>query len=125
MKKTNVIKCFLLVVCLLSGCHENPLKAHKEEVSTRFLINASIAAAKRLHLGLNETNAESVYPDCMEGQGGSIDCQAFYQAMVIFAKEGKFPGFKRLNVADLCDKAVFDILKEGYSARVFFNNTEN
>ena len=112
----------LLATILLSACHNNPLKSNKEEHSTRFLINASVAAVKIVKPEINAREAQYIYLSCMKGKEASIDCNAVYAAMARVAKSSEFSAFKGLNVADLTDKAVFDSLRVGYEERLFYNN---
>jgi hypothetical protein len=114
----------LLLSCFLSSCHKNPLKTHSEHKSSRFLINASVAASHSLRLGLSDIGARRAYPNCMERTINNIDCKALYQAMVDFAKKGPFPEFKGVRIADLTDELVYERVREDYEARFFFNNTE-
>jgi hypothetical protein len=125
MNKTIPLFGLVLLACLLSACHKNPLKIQSEQKSSRFLINASVAAEKSLHLGLSEISAQRAYLNCMDGKNTPFDCKAFYQAMADFSKTEAFTAFKGITVADLMDKSVFDRLREEYEQRFFFNNLEN
>lgn len=124
MNKLMPLLSVLLLCCFLSSCHKNPLKTHSEHKSSRFLINASVAAEHSLHLGLGNIGARRAYPNCMERKINNIDCKALYQAMVDFAKEGTFAEFKGVTVADLTDESVYERLREEYEARFFLNNME-
>ena len=113
-----------LLLCFLSFGHKNPLKTQTEHKSSRFLINASVAAEQSLHLGLGDVGARRAYPDCMERKNKNMDCKALYQAMADFAQSGEFTDFKGITVADLTDVSVYDTLREDYEARFFINNLE-
>lgn len=121
MNKAIPMLGILLTACLISGCHQNPLKTNSLRKSSRFLINASVAAEKSLHLGLHESQSPWIYGSCMEGKA-KTDCATFYQAMLEFAKSGAFPEFKGVNLADLKDKAVFETLQDEYESRCFMHN---
>ena len=123
-KKIQMIG-LVVLACFLSACHKNPLKTQSEQNSTRFLINASVAAEQSLHLGLNDLSAQRAYLNCMDAKSTTFDCTAFYQAMADFSKRGTFPDFKGITLTDLTDKSVFNTLREGYEQRFFFNNLEN
>lgn len=125
MSKRIPIVSIVLVTCLLSACHKNPLKTNSEEDSTRFLINASIAATKILNLGLNEISSQRAYLNCMEGKAREIDCPTFYVAMTKLAQDKRFESFKGITVGDLSDKETFNVLRKGYEQRFFINNLEN
>ena len=43
-----------------------------------------------------------------------INCEALYKAMVAFAKEGHYPGFQSITVADLTDHQIFTGLQDEY-----------
>ena len=123
-KKVSMIG-FVVLACFLSACHKNPLKTQSEQNSTRFLINASVAAEKNLHLGLSDPSAQRAYLNCMDRKHITFDCKAFYQAMADFSKKGTFPDFNEITLTDLTDKSVFDRLRAGYEERFFFNNLED
>ncbi|CAM4500024.1 protein LvrD [Legionella lytica] len=125
MSKTISLIGFVLLTCFLGACHKNPLNTKSVQSSSRFLINASVAAEKSLHLGLSEVSAQRAYLNCMDGKNTAFDCKAFYQAMVDFTQSGAFPEFKAITVADLTDKSAFDRVREEYEQRFFFNNLEN
>lgn len=122
MNKTTLGLGLLFATLLLTACHNNPLKTNKEELCTRFLINASVAAVKIVKPEMDAREAQYAYLSCMKGRQASIDCNSLYAAMVNFAKSSEFSEFKGVNVADLTDKAVFESLLEGYEERLFYNN---
>lgn len=125
MNQRILIGCIVLATSLLSACHKNPLKTHSVEDSTRFLINASVAATKSMKWDMGEQASQRAYLNCMEGKAQGIDCSSLYQAMLQLAQEQRFASFKELTVADLCDKETFDSLREGYEERYFINNLEH
>jgi len=122
MNKTTLSLGLLLSTAMLSACHHNPLETHKEQQSTRFLINASMEAAKVLKPNMDGREAQYVYLNCMNGKEPDMDCTALYKAMADFAKRGSFSDFKGVSVADLTDRAVFESLREGYEERLFYND---
>lgn len=122
MKQCTLGFGLLLATLLLSACHNNPLKSNKEQHSTRFLINASVAAVHSINPKMDERDAQYIYLNCMNGKGAALDCGTLYQAMVHFAKNSSFLEFHNVRVADLTDKAVFESLREGYEERLFYNN---
>ena len=125
MNTTRLSFGLLLVSCLLCACHNNPLKTNKEQQSTRFLINASVAAVKQIKPEMDAREARYVYLSCMKGKEASFDCNALYQAMTSFAKNASFVAFKGIRVADLTDHTVFESLREEYEERLYFNNLED
>ena len=125
MNKTSLLIGFVLLTCFLGACHKNPLNTKSVQSSSRFLINASVAAEKSLHLGLSEVSAQRAYLNCMDGKNTAFDCNALYQAIVDFSKTGAFPEFKAITVADLTDKSALNRVREEYEQRFFLNNLEN
>lgn len=122
MNKTTLGLGLLLTTLLLTACHNNSLKTNKDALSTRFLINASVAAVKIVKPEMDEREAQYVYLTCMKGKEASIDCNSVYTAMAHFAKSSEFTAFRGVSVADLTDKAVFESLRVGYEERLFYNN---
>lgn len=114
----------LLLSCLISACHENPLKTQKARASSHFLINASLAADKALNLGLAQRDALRVYPNCIYQKESSINCMTFYKAMAEVGNDVQFIPFKGIRVSDLQDKTVFDALREDYETRFFLQQLE-
>lgn len=125
MSKKFSVSALVIGVCFLSACHKNPLKTQPEHDSTRFLINASMAAEKKLHLGLGDSLAQRAYLNCMDGKNTPFDCNALYQAMADFSQKAAFSEFREVTRADLTDKSVFKRLRAGYEERFFFNNLEH
>lgn len=122
----KILKCgILLATCLLCACHKNPLTTHKERHSTRFLINASAAAAQKLNPEMDARVAQYVYLSCMKGKESVVNCPALYKTMPELAQTTPFAAFKGIRVADLTDETVFDSLREGYEERLFYNNLED
>lgn len=101
----------------ISACqHENPLKTQPAKASVTFLINASANAEKRLHFAIHKDAYGFAYLECMEGkQSPEIRCDALYQGMIAFAKEGHYSGFQKITLADLTDKNLFESLADGYA----------
>lgn len=112
----------LLAAGLLSACHNNPLKTNKEQQSTQFIIQASLAGAKALDSTIDEHDAPYAYMYCMKGKWALGDCNALYKAMTQFAKSTSMHAFRGVSVADLTDKEVYDTLREGYEIRLFNND---
>lgn len=107
---------WLLAMLLLTACHhDNPLQTHNKNESATFLMSASANAEKRLQLPIKTGDRGALYLECMEGkQDKNIDCQALYQAMVTFAKEGHYPDFKAVNLSHLTNKNIFASLTDDY-----------
>ena len=109
----------------LSACQQNPLTKNSEEDTTRFLINASIAATKSMGLGLNDIEASRAYLNCMDGKVQKYDCSTLYAKMTKVADDARFSAFKGVSVAQLTDKDTYNRVREGYEQRFFMNNLEN
>ncbi|HEM0340705.1 TPA: protein LvrD [Legionella pneumophila] len=107
----------VLITATISACHhENPLKTNPAKASVTFLINASANAEKRLHFSIHKDAYGFVYLECMEGkQSPDIRCDALYQEMVDFAKEGHYSGFKTITLSNLTDQKVFESLANEYA----------
>ncbi|HAT2066805.1 TPA: protein LvrD [Legionella pneumophila] len=107
----------ILIAATISACHhENPLKTQPAKASVRFLINASANAEKQLHFAIHKDAYSFAYLECMEGkQSPDIQCNALYQGMIAFAKEGHYAGFQMITQADLTDKKVFESLADEYA----------
>jgi predicted component of type VI protein secretion system len=125
MNKKTLSVGLLLITCMLCSCHNNPLKANKERQSTRFLINASVAAANRLNPEMDAHQAPYLYLSCMKAKELSMDCSALYVAMADFAKSAPGAEFKGVRAVDLTDREVFESLREGYEERLFYNDLED
>lgn len=106
-----------LMAATLNACHhENPLKTQPPKVSVTFLINASANVEKRLHFAIHKEAYGFAYLECMEGKTSrEIQCDALYQGMIAFAKEGHYSGFKTITRTDLTDKRVFESLADEYA----------
>ncbi|HAT9741603.1 protein LvrD [Legionella pneumophila serogroup 1] len=106
-----------LMAVTISACHhENPLKTQTAKASITFLINASANAEKRLHFAIHNDAYGFTYLECMEGkQSPEIHCDALYQGMIAFAKEGHYAGFQTVTQADLTDQKVFESLADEYA----------
>lgn len=106
------------VMILLGACssHANPLKTTNSDEAAKFLVSASQAAEKQLHV----FNAPGgyYYGQCMMGKMKKDFCGQLYQAMVNYAKTTS--SFQTLTVSDLTDPAMFNSIKENYE-RVRFN----
>ncbi|HAT1993786.1 protein LvrD [Fluoribacter dumoffii] len=107
----------ILMAATISACHhENPLKTQPAKVSVTFLINASANAEKRLHFAIHKDAYGFVYLECMEGkQSPDIECDALYQGMITFAKEGHYSDFETITLADLTDQNLFESLADHYA----------
>ncbi|CZP32442.1 TPA: protein LvrD [Legionella pneumophila] len=101
----------------ISACHhENPLKTQPAKASVTFLINASANAEKRLHFAIHKDAYGFAYLECMEGkQSPDIQCNALYQGMIAFAKEGHYLGFQTITQADLTEQKAFESLADEYA----------
>lgn len=101
----------------ISACHhENPLKTQPAKASVTFLINASANAEKRLHFAIHKDAYGFAYLECMEGkQSPDIQCNALYQGMIAFAREGHYAGFQMITQADLTEQKVFESLADEYA----------
>ncbi|HAU1546674.1 TPA: protein LvrD [Legionella pneumophila] len=106
-----------LMTATISACHhENPLKTHPTKASVTFLINASANTEKRLHFAIHKDAYGFAYLECMEGkQSPDIRCDALYQGMVVFAKEGHYSGFQTITLSNLTDQKVFESLADEYA----------
>ncbi|HAU0781509.1 TPA: T4SS-associated protein LvrD [Legionella pneumophila] len=106
-----------VMVATLSACHhENPLKTQPAKASVMFLINASANAEKRLHFAIHKDAYGFAYQECMEGkQSPDIQCNALYQGMIAFAREGHYSGFQTITQADLTEQKVFESLADEYA----------
>ncbi|HHG8516393.1 TPA: T4SS-associated protein LvrD [Legionella pneumophila] len=107
----------VLMAAAISACqHENPLKTQPAKTSVTFLINASANAEKRLHFAIHKDAYGFAYLECMEGkQSPEIRCDALYQGMIAFSKEGHYSGFQKITLADLTDKNLFESLADEYA----------
>ncbi len=105
------------MVATLSACHhENPLKTQPAKASVTFLINASANAEKRLQFAIHKDAYGFAYLECMEGkQSPDIQCNALYQGMIAFAREGHYSGFQTITQADLTEQEVFESLADEYA----------
>jgi hypothetical protein len=105
-----------LAMLLLTACHhDNPLQSHSKKQSLLFLINASANAEKRLNLPIKDGDRGVVYWECMGGEKDKdINCNALYQAMIDFAKEGHCKAYENLTLGQLTDTTVFKGLDAGY-----------
>ncbi|GAN28607.1 TPA: protein LvrD [Legionella pneumophila] len=101
----------------ICACHqENPLKTQPAKASVMFLINASANAEKRLHFAIHKDAYGFAYQECMEGkQSPDIQCNALYQGMIAFAREGHYSGFQTITQADLTEQKVFESLADEYA----------
>ncbi|ARG98610.1 protein LvrD [Legionella micdadei] len=106
-----------LITATISACHhENPLKNQPAKASVTFLINASANAEKRLHFAIHKDAYGFAYLECMEGkQSPDIRCDALYQGMIAFVKEGHYSGFQSITLPDLTDQKVFESLADEYA----------
>lgn len=106
-----------LMAVTISACHhDNPLKTQPAKASVTFLINASANAEKRLHFAIHRDAYGFAYLECMEGkQSPEINCDALYQGMITFAKEGHYAGFQTITQTDLTDQKVFESLADEYA----------
>ncbi|HAT1720525.1 TPA: T4SS-associated protein LvrD [Legionella pneumophila] len=106
-----------VIAVTISACHhENPLKIQPAKASVRFLINASANAEKRLHFAIHKDAYGFAYQECMEGkQSPDIQCNALYQGMIAFAREGHYAGFQTITQADLTEEKVFESLADEYA----------
>ncbi|HBD7044726.1 TPA: protein LvrD [Legionella pneumophila] len=106
-----------VMVATLSACHhENPLKTQPAKASVTFLINASANAEKRLNFAIHKDAYGFAYLECMEGkQSPDIQCNALYQGMIAFAREGHYSGFQTITQADLTEQEVFESLADEYA----------
>jgi hypothetical protein len=100
---------FILSVFALCACHhDNPLKKHSKQDTLAFLLNASANAEKRLHIATQKDSYGYGYLECMGGQENpELHCNALYLGILMFAQEGHYPGFNKLNAQDLTDYAFF------------------
>lgn len=107
----------VLMAATISACHhENPLKAQPAKASVTFLINASANAEKRLHFAIHKDAYGFAYLECMEGkQSPDIQCDALYQGIIAFAREGHYSGFQTITLADLTDENLFKSLSDEYA----------
>ncbi|CZI44320.1 TPA: protein LvrD [Legionella pneumophila] len=106
----------VMAVTICARHHENPLKIQPAKVSVTFLINASANAEKRLHFAVHEDAYGFAYQECMEGkQSPDIQCNALYQGMIAFAREGHYSGFQTITQADLTEQKVFESLADEYA----------
>lgn len=113
-RKVFIITSILLFLCACR--HENPLKTHPSPQSLSFLFNASANAEKRLGFPIHQDAYGYAYLECMEGKKSpEIHCEALYQAMVEFAKEGDYLGFEGLSLADLKDSQLFNQWADDYA----------
>jgi len=105
------------LIALLAACssHNNPIKIAKPEVAAKFLVSASQAAEKQLHV----FNAPGgyYYGECMSGKTKKPLCDKLYQAMAEYAKTTT--DFKGVTVNDLTDAHVFEGLKADYQREQF------
>ena len=105
------------LVALLAACssHNNPLKTAKPEAAAKFLVSASQAAEKKLHV----FNAPGgyYYGECMTGKAKKPLCTKLYQAMADYAKTTT--DFKGVTVGDLTNAQVFKDLKADYQREQF------
>lgn len=101
---------------LLTACHhDNPLQTHSKKENSTFLMNASANVEKRLGFAVKKDEHGYGYLECMEGKKNpEINCEALYKAMVTFAKEGHYPGFQSISIADLTDQKIFTGLQDDY-----------
>lgn len=101
----------------ISACHhENPLKTQPPKASVTFLINASANAEKRLHFAIHKDAYGFAYLECMEGkQSPDIRCDALYQGIIAFAKEGHYSSFQTITLPDLTNQKVFESLADEYA----------
>lgn len=100
----------------LTACHhDNPLKTHTKQQSATFLMNASANLERRLRFDVKKDDRGYGYLECMEGKNNhEIHCNTLYQGMIIFAKEGHYPGFESITLKDLTNNRVFNDLSEDY-----------
>jgi hypothetical protein len=105
-----------IVSILLTACHhDNPLTTHPKQQSAAFLMNASANVELRLQFDVKRAERGYGYVECMEGNHNpEINCDALYAGMVAFAKEGHYPGFEAITLADLAQKNVFAALSDDY-----------
>jgi len=105
------------LIALLAACssHHNPLKTAEPDVAAKFLVSASQAAEKKLHV----FNAPGgyYYGECMSGKAKKPLCTKLYKAMAIFSETTTT--FKGVTVSDLSDAQVFKRLKEDYQRESF------
>lgn len=93
-----------------------PVKTQPAKASVTFLINASANAEKRLHFAIHKDAYGFAYLECMESkQSSDIQCDALYQGMIAFAKEGHYSGFQTITLPYLIDKKVFESLADEYA----------
>lgn len=102
---------------ILTACHhDNPLKTQSPKASALFLMNASANVEQRLHFAIKKDAFGYAYLECMEGKKSpEIRCLDLLHGMVGFAKENHYPAFKKLTLADLSDKAVFEKIADDYA----------
>ena len=105
------------LVALLTACssHNNSLKTTKPALAAQFLVSASQAAEKKLHV----FNAPGgyYYGECMAGKVKKPLCTQLYQAMADYAKTTTH--FKGVTVGDLTNAQVFKGLKADYQREQF------
>ena len=115
MKRITSMICIGLTASLLSACHENPLKTHSTKKNVDFLMDASKAAKDNLKLFGKGYKASTIYQTCVEdGRHIDVNCIAFFDAMVAFAKTQPPSRFTDITRADLRDKAAFARLVDEY-----------
>jgi hypothetical protein len=105
------------VVLLFAACssHNNPLKKAKPDAAAKFLVRASQAAEKQLHV-FNSPGGY-YYGECMSAKAKKTLCTKLYKAMVSYA--GSTVSFKRVTIGDLTDTRVFKTLKDDYQREQF------
>lgn len=105
------------LMALLAACssHHNPLKTAQPKAAAQFLVSASQAAEKQLHVF--HVPGGYYYGECMNGKATKPLCAQLYKAMARFAETTT--AFKGVTVSDLTDKLVFKKLKARYQREQF------
>lgn len=101
----------------LTACKaENPFKTHTVKESATFLMRASANAEKRLNFKIRKDEYGYGWLECMEGRKNpEIDCKKLYAEMIAFANEGHISGFKKITLASLTDREMFETLADDYA----------
>ncbi len=105
------------VAALLAACssHNNPLKTADSKAAGTFLVRASQAAEKQLHVF--RAPGGYYYGECMRNAAKKPPCTKLYRAMVRYANTTT--RFKGLTVSDLTDRSVFKSLRSDYQREQF------
>ncbi|EEZ95950.1 hypothetical protein [Legionella longbeachae] len=116
MKRLMILTILLSSTLILSGCHDNPLKAMTKDKQIAFLMQASRSAEKVM--GVFSEPGGAYYLSCMQEEDISVDCQKFFKHMLSYAHTQK--EFANLKLAQLTDPNLIADIAIEYQ-NIFFN----